>query len=418
MSLTALFSDISAHLTSPEFLKSARHPEHPTAFTRKRKLPLPSLVALLLCGMRMSIQAELDQFFAHLCQQAQLVRHVSEQAFAQARTKLSATSIALLNAWVIQRAQHYGFVPLWQGLRLVAADASTMRFGVRASHVKRPALADQIAFSLFLPTAELMLATSLYSVRDNNERQMLFEHLDLLSSSDLLLMDRGYPCCSIVSVLNQRGLAFCMRVEKSGNGNFACVRDFLRSALTEQIVTLRAPDKHDARDYGCPRKPQIVRLVRHTTPNGAVRVLMTNLLDMQRFPASCFADLYHQRWGIEEAFKRLKHRLNLEHVSGLSQQAVMQDVAAKVLCDNLQALTSMVAHERADLPQCVRINHAFAHTVFKPLLPGLLLAKEVGALLVEVLRLIGKKTYRHRQGVSKPRKPGPKPHKYMTQKNC
>ena len=76
-----------------------------------------------------------------------------------------------------------------------------------------------------------------------------------------------------------------MRVEKSGNGNFACVRDFLRSALTEQIVTLRAPDKHDARDYGCPRKPQIVRLVRHTTPNGAVRVLMTNLLDMQRFPA-------------------------------------------------------------------------------------------------------------------------------------
>lgn len=145
---------------------------------------------------------------------------------------------------------------------------------------------------------------------------------------------------------------------------------------------------------------------------------MTNLLDMQRFAARCFADLYHQRWGIEEAFKRLKHRLNLEHVSGLSQQAVMQDVAAKVLCDNLQALTSMVAHERADLPESVRINHAFAHTVLKPLLPGLLLAKEVGTLLLEVLRLIATKTYRHRQGGSKPRKPGPKPHKSMTQKNC
>ncbi|MEO6321307.1 MAG: hypothetical protein ABIR56_11550 [Polaromonas sp.] len=88
MSLSALFSDISAHLTSPEFLKSARHPAHLTAFTRKRKLPLPSLLALLLRGMRMSIQAELDQFFAHLRQQAQLVRHVSEQAYAQARAKL------------------------------------------------------------------------------------------------------------------------------------------------------------------------------------------------------------------------------------------------------------------------------------------------------------------------------------------
>ena len=418
MSLSALFSDLSTHLASSAFLLTARHREHPTAFTRARKLPLPCLVALLLCGMRMSIQAELDQFFAHLRQQAQLARHVSEQAFAQARAKLSLTALPGLNDWVIQRAQHPGFVPLWRGLRLVAADASTVRFGVRASNVKGAALADQLAFGMFLPSAELMLATTLYSMRDNNERQMLFEHLDRLCSSDLLLMDRGYPCCWIVSVRNQRGLPFCMRVEKSGNGNFACVRDFLRSGLTEQIVTLRAPDKHDARDYGCPREPQVVRPVRHTAPNDPVRVLMTNLLDMQRFPASCFADLYHQRWGIEEAFKRLKHRLNLEHVSGLSQQAVMQDVAAKVLCDNLQALTSMVAHERADLPESVRINHAFAHTVLKPLLPGLLLAKEVGALLIEVLRLIAKKTCRHRQGVSKPRKPGPKPHKYMTQKNC
>ena len=47
---------------------------------------------------------------------------------------------------------------------------------------------------------------------------------------------------------------------------------------------------------------------------------MTNLLDLSRFPAHSFGDLYHQRWRIEEAFKRLKHRLNLEHVSGLSQQ--------------------------------------------------------------------------------------------------
>ena len=200
MSLSALFSDLSAHLASPEFLLTARHREHPTAFTRTRKLPLPSLIALLLCGMRMSIQAELDQFFAHLRQQAQLVRNVSAQAFSQARAKLSVTAIPQLNAWLIERAQHHGFVPLWRGLRLVAADASTVRFGVRASHVKRPALADQIAFGLFLPTAELMLAPTLYSLRDNNERQMLFEHLDLLSSGDLLLMDRGYPCCWLVSV--------------------------------------------------------------------------------------------------------------------------------------------------------------------------------------------------------------------------
>jgi hypothetical protein len=418
MSLPALFSDLSDHLKSTKFLLVARHPEHPKAFTRERKLPLPSLVAVMLCGMRMSIQSELDQFFAHLRQQAQLLHHVTEQAFAQARAKLSVSAIPVLNDLVIERAQHYGFVPLWRGLRLVAADASTVCFGLRASHVKRAALADQVLFGLFLPGADLMLAASLYSMRDNNERQMLFEHLDRLCKTDLLLMDRGYPCKWLVSVLNQRGVPFCVRVEKSGESGFACVRHFLHSGLSEQIVILGAPNKRDAKDYGCPRKQQTVRLVRHTAANGAVHVLMTNLLDMQRFPAECFGDLYHQRWGIEEAFKRLKHRLNIEHVSGLSQQAVSQDVAAKVLCDNLQALTATTAHTGAGLPESIRINHAFAHTALKPLLPALLLAKKVGKLLKTVLLLIAKNTYRHQEGKSKPRKPGPKPHKYMTQKNC
>ena len=50
---------------------------------------MPALVAILLTGMRMSIQAELDTFFVHLPQQAQLVREVLEQAFAQPRAKPS-----------------------------------------------------------------------------------------------------------------------------------------------------------------------------------------------------------------------------------------------------------------------------------------------------------------------------------------
>ena len=81
--------------------------------------------------MRKSIQSELNEFFAHLSQRAQLVRKVCEQAFAQARPKLSLTAIPLLNDWLIERAEHDGFVPHGKGLRLVAADASAVRFGLR-----------------------------------------------------------------------------------------------------------------------------------------------------------------------------------------------------------------------------------------------------------------------------------------------
>lgn len=415
MSLSNLLADLAARLQSADFLQSARHPEHPTAFTRRRKLPLPAVVALMLTGMRKSVQAELDTFFAHLQQRAQLVRHVSEQAFALARAKLSLTAIPELNDWLIERAEHYGFITRWRDLRLVAADASTLHFGLRASHVKRAALADQILFGLFLPGAELMLAASLHGTTGCGERDMLFEHLDRLSNNDLLLLDRGYPASWLVAALNQRQVPFCMRVDNSG---FACVRDFLRSGQADATVTLRAPNRTDALAYDVPRTRQTVRLVRHVASTGNVRVLMTNLFDTARFPASCFGELYHQRWNIEEAFKRLKHRLNLEHVSGLSQQAVMQDVSAKIVCDNLQALTALSAHSASDLPAHERINRAYVHTALKPLLPALLLGKKVATLLLDLLRLVAQHTYRHRENVAKPRKPGPKPHKPMTQKHC
>jgi hypothetical protein len=72
----------------------------------------------------------------------------------------------------------------------------------------------------------------------------------------------------------------------------------------------------------------------------------------------------------------------------------------------------------ADLPESIRINRAYVHTALKPLLPALLLGKKVVKMLRNVLQLVATHTYVHRENLSKPRKPGPKPHKYNTQKHC
>lgn len=417
MSFESLLSAFSAHLMSEQFLQSARDPAHPKAFSRQRKLPLPALVSVMLCGMRKSIQAELDEFFGHLQNQAELVRHVSEQAFSKARAKLATLAISSLNDWLMHAADQAQLIQRWHGLRLVAVDASTVRFGIRVSDVPNAACADQIAFGMFLPGTELMLRASLHSAHVG-ERQMLFENLDYLGQTDLLLMDRGYPCIWMVATLNQRNIPFCMRVEKSGDNGFTCVRQFLRSGLSEQIVTLNPPSKRDVADYECDATPQKVRLIRFVTSCGKIRVLMTNLLDFDRWPAATFSDLYHQRWRIEEAFKRLKHRLNLEHVSGLSQRAVQQDFDAKIVCDNLHSLATTTAHEQAQLPATSRINRAFVCTAFKPLLPAILLGQNMLLKIENAIKLIAKETSHRKPGISKPRKPRQKPHKFLTQKNC
>ena len=72
----------------------------------------------------------------------------------------------------------------------------------------------------------------------------------------------------------------------------------------KRIVALAATDRRDAYDYECPATSQTVRLVRHVASTGKIRVLITNLLDPGAFTAQEFGDFYHQRWRIEEAFKR------------------------------------------------------------------------------------------------------------------
>ncbi len=87
-------------------------------------------------------------------------------------------------------------------------------------------------------------------------------------------------------------------------------------------------------------------------------------------------------------------------------------------------VSSLCRH--AELPANERINRAYVHSALKPLLPALLLGKTVGrkignkvrALLGDLLRLVARHTYRHRENLSKPRKAGQKPHKPMTQKQC
>jgi hypothetical protein len=176
-------------------------------------------------GLCKCVQAELDEFFAHLQQQAALVRHVSAQAFAQARAKLHPDALPTLNDHLLSLIEHAGGVPRWHGLGRIAVDATQLRFGLRASHVPRAAARDALALALYLPDAQLMLAAQLHSTCVR-ERQALFEQLDHLGPGDLLLLVRGYPCRCLVGVLQRQGIDFCTRVDTAGERGFAGVQTF------------------------------------------------------------------------------------------------------------------------------------------------------------------------------------------------
>ena len=401
--------DFSNLIASDCFAQRARHPDFPNAFTRDRKLPLPALIATLLSMRAGSQQTLLDTFFTNLCagigMGAGLVRGVSDRAFAKARSHLHMPALSWLNDWVLGRAEAAAVVPRWHGLRLVAADASVLMPAIRASHRSRsPAAADQRLFALYLPGAELTLHASVHSA-DTSERAMLMEALDKLGTDDVLLLDRGYPAAWLVSLLCARGVRFVMRCDKERTG-WSAVGQFVRSGAGQAVVRLNAPSAQDADDWGCATSAPEVRLVRHVSSNARVRVLATNLDDVD-FPCECFGEIYHKRWRIEEAFKRLKHRYQLEAVSGLSQQALIVDVAAKVLADNLASLMCATAlAQRPDSTEPLRrqCNRSYAAQAMLRMLPSVLMfVGDVLATIHDTLDLLRRTTNRIVPGRSSPR---------------
>lgn len=407
---------MSDTLSSDGFAQRARHPDCPGAFSRTRRLPLPALVAALLCMRSSSQQSLLDTFFGRLCGDGSLVRAVSDRAFAQARARLHAPALSWLNDRLVAGADATGLVPRWHGLRLVAADASVLMPAVRRCHLARSAAGgDQRLFALYLPGAELTLHAAVHSGCES-ERAMLANALDTLGPDDLLLLDRGYPAAWLINLLNERGIRFIMRCD-TARGGWRALRQFMRSDQAEAVVKLTAPRACDAADWGCSHQAPTVRLLRNTATGARLRVLLTNV-PAQQVPAAAFGDLYHQRWRIEEAFKRLKHRLHLESVSGLSQHALLIDVAAKVLADNITALMCLAAQADAQLPAQRRCQRTHADTAVRAILPCVLLAVgDVLGLVAQTLGLIARTVHRITSGRTAPRQPDrTKPHARLAYK--
>ncbi len=171
---------------------------------------------------------------------------------------------------------------------------------------------------------------------------MACEHMGHLGPRDLVVVDRGYAGYWVFQMLRRHGAHFCARLSSDW---WHVVRSFRDSGQTEQTVSLSpspASLPHCQR-LGLSTDALAVRLIRVVLPTGEIEVLATSLLDPLRYPAELFADLYAKRWPIEEAYKALKCRVDVEKFSGKSVETVLQDFHAKLLTMALTAVFAWVA---------------------------------------------------------------------------
>lgn len=126
--------------------------------------------------------------------------------------------------------------------------------------------------------------------------------------------------------------------------------------------------------------------------------------------------LHIEQSPLSRAIKELEEELGVKLFARTTRSTRLTRAGNLFLEHVPRVFTAM--QQARDSVKAARINRAYVHTALKPLLPALLLGRSAAKLLLTVLKLVARNTYRHKEGLSKPRKSKPKPHKHMTQKAC
>jgi hypothetical protein len=354
-----LLDRLRTELDSPAFLQ--RYRQRPRDFTRQRQLTFKVAVLFLLNLVKRSVQAELDAFFGVLEGQEDAVRRVSASAWTHARKKLKYEAFVALNQVQVDYFYTHAAPQRWHGLRLLALDGSTARlpltdavcehFGVW--HPAAGGVCAKARLSQLFDVLNRVTVAALLLPKTVGERAAAARHGEHLQEGDLVLLDRGYPAFWLFALLLSKGAQLCARMPLRG---WRVVEAFLASGAREQLVTLEpsATSRRQCEKLGVACAPLTVRLLRLDLDNGEGVVLLTSLLDAERYPHALFADLYAQRWPVEEDYKTLKSRLEIENWTGTSVLALYQDFHARVFTKNLAALLARPAQQQVDQQTATR----------------------------------------------------------------
>lgn len=183
---------------------------------------------------------------------------------------------------------------------------------------------------------------ALISPKSVGEREMAASHFEHLTDKDLVLLDRGYPAFWLFKLILSRNAHFCSRISIK---KWKIIRKFIKSGKREQIVSVEAPvTSIDAcQKHHLTTIPMRLRLMRITLDSGEPEVLITSLIDSGKYPFHLFDELYHDRWPVEEDYKVMKCRIELENFSGQSELSVYQDFHARIFSKNIISMLAFAA---------------------------------------------------------------------------
>lgn len=317
-------------------------------FTRNRKQPFVATLLLMLNMLRKTLAIEIDNFLSHFKDGISLknAKTLSTSAFVQNKRKINPAVFKYLSSVVRDNfyAEENTNVKVFMGFRVLAVDGSwitlpcTSKLKAHYGATKNQSGIEvvQARLSVLYDVQNKLVLDAGLSGLKTGERELALGHAGHWQKDDLIIYDRGYPGYDFILEHIKRGVDYLVRV-KVNEGNV--VKEFVNSGKQSITTKLFPPQNHSFKDKEYTKDSGLkIRLIRVGLPSGEIEILVTSLLDSQKYPSKIFKQLYFMRWGIEGFYDELKNKLKVEHFTGYSLQSIEQDVLCAIFISNVQSI--------------------------------------------------------------------------------
>ena len=350
--------------------------------------------------MRRSIQRELNDFFGRLNGSDYSIQQVTKSAFSQARSKLKYQAFIELSNSAVDYFYSSATYLLWDKHRILACDGSTIMlpssvdigtefeptgFGPGAAAQRSVA-----KISLVYDVLNLVTLNAKIDTFKEHEITLLKTQLTEVKfmPDDILLLDRGYPSIGLLYELQHRSIGFCVRLKDNW---WKEVNTMLEANQKDKIVIFTLPKKDSELQniFSGKTNTVTVRLAVIELEDGKKEILCTSLTDAEKYTADSLKQLYHLRWGIEEAYKLFKVRADIESFSGLTALSVRQDFYAGIFAMNACAVLNFPIEQKvreeskgsAD-KYAKKVNQTNAFSLVRECMIGVFIKKKIKSFLI------------------------------------
>lgn len=251
---------------------------------------------------------------------------------------------------------------LWKGHRLIGIDGSTANlppskdiishFGLTAqtdTGIKRSLARISFCYDLL---NDFVVNNNITPMNEGEKTHFLQSITEIEDQNDIYILDRGYGHYNTALALLDLHKNYCIRFSATSNFIKQVLSNPSRDFITEWYPSEK--EKENSRNAGMKYRPIKVRATKIKLNTGETEILISSLLDQDKYSYKDISWLYSKRWIVEEGFKKLKPKMKIEHFGCRKAQGIYQEFYAHIFVMNIVAFMRIIANRRLNKRTCKR----------------------------------------------------------------